>query len=330
MFDLKGTVAVPLLLLCGLPTDGHAQSNPQGAPKPDAVAVLARVRDTYRNLRSYHFERTLLVQEAGSDGTLATIAELTLTTATEDAKPIPGEMSSLINLERLRLRTKMDRGEMVEACDGRTCWSYTSTKNEVHDGAEVQGCELVGSRLDAVGPSPVHGSDGRGGGGRRRQNHPRGGDRGRRRAAELLCDRGADPTHTPLEEREQAPQPGDTRRHLVAHHGQAPGAGRTGARPFGTGRGRTRTRSRAGSPPRSPSGSTSRPPSSFGARCPRSSTSALPLRSRRSPSPRRRLSPPPPCSRRRTMCSASLLRRARGKCQTWRRGAITSRCRASQ
>ena len=152
MFDLKGTVAVPLLLLCGLPTDGHAQSNPQGAPKPDAVAVLARVRDTYRNLRSYHFERTLLVQEAGSDGTLATIAELTLTTATEDAKPIPGEMSSLINLERLRLRTKMDRGEMVEACDGRTCWSYTSTKNEYMTGQRFRdvNSSVAGSMLLAL------------------------------------------------------------------------------------------------------------------------------------------------------------------------------------
>jgi hypothetical protein len=154
MLSPKRRLALPTLVLCGLLSHGRAQANPQDAPKPDAVAVLDKVRETYRNLRSYHFQRTLLVQEAGRDGTLATIAELTLTTATEDAKPIPGEMSSLINLDRLRLRTKMDRGEMVEACDGRTCWSYTSMKNEYMTGptfrdvsSSVGGSMLLGLHL---------------------------------------------------------------------------------------------------------------------------------------------------------------------------------------
>jgi hypothetical protein len=155
MLGLNGTVAIPILMLCGLLADGHAQSNSQEAPTPDAAAVLARVRETYRNLRNYHFERILLVQEAGSDRKLAEIAELTLTTATENAKPRPdGEMVGPINLDRLRLRTKTDRGEMLELCDGRTCWSYTSITNEYMTGqrlrdvsSSVGGSMLLGLHL---------------------------------------------------------------------------------------------------------------------------------------------------------------------------------------
>src|SRR5215203_1504915 len=99
MLALRGTVAVPILLLCGLGTDGHAHSQSQDAPRPDAGAILARLRETYRNLRSYQFERMVLVQQAGSDGKLTKIAELTLTTATENATPRPdGQMFSPINV----------------------------------------------------------------------------------------------------------------------------------------------------------------------------------------------------------------------------------------
>jgi hypothetical protein len=154
MLGLKGTIAVPILLLYGLLDDGHAQSNAQNAPTPDAAAVLARVRETYRNLGSYHFERMLVVQEAGPDGTSATIAELTLTTATENAKSRPDVEMVGINLDRFRLRTKTGRGEMLELCDGRTCWSYTSMKNEYMTGqtfrdvnSSVAGSMMLGLHL---------------------------------------------------------------------------------------------------------------------------------------------------------------------------------------
>jgi hypothetical protein len=150
----KETVAVSILLLCGLLSDGQAQSNPQDAPKPDAGAVLARVRETYRNLRSYHFERILLVQEAGRDGTLATLAELTLTTATENATSRPDVEMAGINLDRFRLGTKTGHGEMLQLCDGRTCWSYTSMKNEYMTGqtfrdvnSSVAGSMMLGLHL---------------------------------------------------------------------------------------------------------------------------------------------------------------------------------------
>ena len=153
MPSLKGTVAVPTILLCGLLADGRAQPTSQGAAQPDAVAVLDKARETYRNLRSYHFERILVVQQAASDGRLAKIAELTLTTATENAtRPADGEMFSSINIDRLRLRTKTDGGEMVQLCDGRTCWSYTSKTNEYMTGQRFRdvNSSVGGSMLMAL------------------------------------------------------------------------------------------------------------------------------------------------------------------------------------
>ena len=139
MLRVKETLAVPTVLLCGFLVEGRAQPRSQGEAKPDAAAVLGTARETYRHLRSYHFERILLVQEAGGDGRLAKIAEVTLTTATENAEPrADGEMLSSINIDRLRLRTKTDGGERLQLCDGRTCWSYTSKANEYMTGQRLR------------------------------------------------------------------------------------------------------------------------------------------------------------------------------------------------
>ena len=117
--------------MCGVSAHVAAQSNAENVPKPSATAVLDKARDTYRNLAAYHFERTLLAQESGADGKLATIAELALSLATEKAKSAPeGEPFPAISLDRFRLGTKTKQGEMLQLCDGRTCWSYTSLKNE--------------------------------------------------------------------------------------------------------------------------------------------------------------------------------------------------------
>jgi hypothetical protein len=55
-------------------------------PGPEAIALLDEVRKRYQNLPAYHFERVLLAQEARKGGALETIAELTLTNATEGAQ----------------------------------------------------------------------------------------------------------------------------------------------------------------------------------------------------------------------------------------------------
>ena len=48
--------------------DAHAQSDPEKAIKPEANAILAKVRETYRTLTTYHFERVLRAEEAKEDG----------------------------------------------------------------------------------------------------------------------------------------------------------------------------------------------------------------------------------------------------------------------
>ena len=138
MVSFRGLVAVPIILVCGLLADATAQSNAGSSPT-DPRAVLDRVRDTYRNLPSYHFDRLLLVQEARSEGKLPNIAELTLTLATESGKPGPdGKPFPLLNLDRFRLRTRTKQGEMLQVCGGGTCWSYTSLKNEYMRGNSVR------------------------------------------------------------------------------------------------------------------------------------------------------------------------------------------------
>ena len=135
MVRSRTLIVVPPVLLCGLLAGTYAQSNPTKRPQPDAASVMEKVRDTYRNLAGYHFERVVLAQEASSDGTLATLAELTLVTATENAKPQPnGERFPPLNTERFRMGTRTKRGETLQLCDGRTCWSYTSLKNEFMTG----------------------------------------------------------------------------------------------------------------------------------------------------------------------------------------------------
>lgn len=100
-------------------------------PKLDAQALLYKVRDTYRNLQDYHLERVLLVKEQRSDGNLANITELSLTLATQNARAAPeARLFPAVNVDRFRLATRTKQGEMLQVCDGRTCWSYTSLKNE--------------------------------------------------------------------------------------------------------------------------------------------------------------------------------------------------------
>jgi hypothetical protein len=132
----RGLVAAPIVLLCALLAgDAHAQSDPEKAIKPEANAILANVRETYRTLTNYQFERVLLAEEAKEGGKLATISELTLAIASENAKLLPeAERLLPINLDRFRLGTKTKRNEMLAMCDGRICWAYTAVKNEYMTG----------------------------------------------------------------------------------------------------------------------------------------------------------------------------------------------------
>ena len=143
--------AVAIIGLRGLLADPIAQSSPQRALKADAKALMDKARDTYRNLPAYHFERVLLAEEADSDGKLTTIGQLTLTTATENAEPLPpGERVVPLNLARFRAGTKTPRGETLQVCDGQTCWSYTSSSHEYMMGRPPATCRRVASNLCAM------------------------------------------------------------------------------------------------------------------------------------------------------------------------------------
>ena len=135
MVSLIRLVAVPTILVCGLQSGPAAQSNAKNQSRPDAQAVLDKARETYRKLPDYHFDRLLLLQESWGNGKVAKIAELTLTLATQNAKPVTGDTPSPpINLDRFRLRTNTKQSELVQVCDGRTCWSYNSRTNEYMKG----------------------------------------------------------------------------------------------------------------------------------------------------------------------------------------------------
>jgi hypothetical protein len=120
---------VPLLaiLLAGMLTAASAQP---ASVRPEAMAVLDEVRRTYQNMPAYHFERVLLAQEASKDGSLQTIAELTLASATDGARSRAGEPLPPMNGNRFRLETRTRHTEQLQVCGGETCWSYSSLKNE--------------------------------------------------------------------------------------------------------------------------------------------------------------------------------------------------------
>ncbi len=157
MITLRRLVAVPIIVLCALLADALAQTNPEKALTSEAKVILAKARDTYRNLAGYHFERVLLAQETRKDGKVETIAELTLAIASENAAAVPGsERFPPVNLDRFRVATKTKGNQMLQMCDGQACWSYTSLKNEYMTGqrfrdvnSSVAGSLMLGVHLFA-------------------------------------------------------------------------------------------------------------------------------------------------------------------------------------
>jgi hypothetical protein len=157
MITSRALVAVPMIVVCALRAAALGQSIPENAAKPEAKAVLAKARDTYRNLAGYHFERVLVAQETAKDGTLENIAELTLAIASDNATSVPDPERLLrVNVDRVRVATKTKQNEMLQVCDGRICSSYTSSKNEYMTGqrfrdvnSSVGGSLMLGVHLFA-------------------------------------------------------------------------------------------------------------------------------------------------------------------------------------
>lgn len=83
--------------------------------------------------------------------------ELTLAIASENATSVPDSERLLrVNIDRVRVATKTKQNEMLQVCDGRICWSYTSSKNEYMTGqrfrdvnSSVGGSLMLGVHLFA-------------------------------------------------------------------------------------------------------------------------------------------------------------------------------------
>jgi cytochrome c len=84
-------------------------------------AILKKMLETYKNMRSYLFERQIVIEETETDKKPKKVGELTLVTAGEKGK------------DRFRWETKARHGHLL-ACDERSCWTYDSESGEYMKG----------------------------------------------------------------------------------------------------------------------------------------------------------------------------------------------------
>jgi hypothetical protein len=107
--EFKRACCRPIVLLCALLPGCTCPVKPGEAVKPRPRPSWTRVRETYRNLAGYHFERVLLLQEEREDGKLADIVELDARDrSSKNATSVPDSERLLrVNLRpRVRLATK--------------------------------------------------------------------------------------------------------------------------------------------------------------------------------------------------------------------------------
>ncbi len=98
-------------------------------------AILLRMFETYKNMRSYHFERQIIIEETEAGKKPTKLGELTLVTASEEtkARPSGGGFGLPFHVDRFRLETKARDGHVL-ACDGQSCWAYSSESGEYMKG----------------------------------------------------------------------------------------------------------------------------------------------------------------------------------------------------
>jgi hypothetical protein len=87
------------------PSSAAPKSLPDaGSSSDEATALIEKTRDTYRNLRSYQFERTTAFVESGNGKEPKQVSSLQFITASEDAKPFEAESMVLpLNPDRFLL-----------------------------------------------------------------------------------------------------------------------------------------------------------------------------------------------------------------------------------
>ena len=150
MCRLTAVLSTSVMLMALWLARGFARSE---EAKPDAEAILKEVREKYNALQAYHFEHTILVEELKAGEKPQKIAEVTLITATERDKGPPRVFEGLkprdlwadtqekrqipFNLERQRMEAKHARGDVVLACDGKTCWLFSGKTKEFKKGESL-------------------------------------------------------------------------------------------------------------------------------------------------------------------------------------------------
>ena len=159
-------------------------------PKSEAKAVLDKVRNTYRKLAGYHFERVLLVEESRDAGKLKRLGELTIITATAEAKPArirqvqpaaePRPLSAGVQGPARRTTAHLRRAELL---------LIHVRKEGVHEGKGVWRREHVRRRINGSGPTHVPVCRPRRRSCSRSQGGTRGGSRCRQGTAEVPSDR---------------------------------------------------------------------------------------------------------------------------------------------
>lgn len=103
----------------------------------ETLPILKKMLETYKNMRSYHFERHIVIEETEIGKKPKKVGELTLVTASEETKPLTsgGGFGSLpFYVDRFRWESKGGDGTDLLACDEQSCWAYHSKSGEYMKG----------------------------------------------------------------------------------------------------------------------------------------------------------------------------------------------------
>jgi outer membrane lipoprotein-sorting protein len=137
MSHIKWTVGILLLGTAIAPSNLYAQAPNAEKGAADAKAVLAKVRDKLKSLKSYHFERKTTIREAKAGGEPTLVADLTFitiadfpanSTQAKDAPQTPGTVPLPIPYRegRFRFELKTPDGDFLQVGDGTSGYLYSS------------------------------------------------------------------------------------------------------------------------------------------------------------------------------------------------------------
>jgi hypothetical protein len=143
-FSIRDVLWLTVVVALGMrppPLDCTASAQ-EPAKRPESAAIIAKVYEKYGKVRSYHFEHTIRLHEAGAAREGVKVAEVTLVTISEKGK-LPGtdiwsdaqkQKQFPLNLSRFYFAAKRKGADIVHACDGQTSWFFLGQTNEFKRG----------------------------------------------------------------------------------------------------------------------------------------------------------------------------------------------------